>query len=147
MHDDQFEPSGDIRIRTSSLKGDGNGGKMIPRLIDEIPIIAFLATQAEGTTIIRDAEELKVKESNRIDTVVNGATKLGAEIEAIDDGMIIHGPGRLKGGTVDSHGDHRIGMMLAIAALICDGPVHLANPEAIAISYPEFFTHLQNIMS
>lgn len=147
MHDDQFEPSGDIRIRTSSLKGTEIGGKMIPRLIDEIPIIALLATQAEGTTIIRDAEELKVKESNRIDTVVNELTKLGAEIEAIDDGMIIHGPARLKGGTVDSHGDHRIGMMLAIAALICDGPVHLANPEAIAISYPEFFTHLQNIMS
>lgn len=144
--DEEFEPSGDIKIRTSSLKATEIGGDMIPRLIDEIPVIALLATQAEGTTVIRDAEELKVKESNRIDTVVKELRKLGAEIEATDDGMIIHGPAPLKGGTVDSHGDHRIGMMLAIAALICKEPVYLANPEAIAISYPEFFSHLQNVM-
>ena len=121
---DEFEPIGDIIIRTSSLKSTEIEGDMIPRLIDEIPVIALLATQAEGTTVIRDAEELKVKETNRIDTVVNELRKLGANIEATDDGMIIRGRTSLTGGTVSSHGDHRIGMMLAIAALLAKEPVY-----------------------
>jgi 3-phosphoshikimate 1-carboxyvinyltransferase len=120
-------------------------GEIIPRLIDEIPIIALLATQAEGTTIIKDAEELKVKETNRIDTVVNELNKLGASIEATDDGMIIHGKSELKGGKVSSHGDHRIGMMLAIASLLCKEEVVLENPEAISVSYPNFFDHLHSL--
>lgn len=143
---DEFEPIGDIIIRTSSLKSTEIEGDMIPRLIDEIPVIALLATQAEGTTVIRDAEELKVKETNRIDTVVNELRKLGANIEATDDGMIIRGQTSLTGGTVSSHGDHRIGMMLAIAALLAKEPVYLENPDAISISYPEFFTHLQSVI-
>lgn len=143
---DEFEPIGDIIIRTSSLKSTEIEGDMIPRLIDEIPVIALLATQAEGTTVIRDAEELKVKETNRIDTVVNELRKLGANIEATDDGMIIRGRTSLTGGTVSSHGDHRIGMMLAIAALLAKEPVYLENPDAISISYPEFFTHLQSVI-
>ncbi len=102
-----------------SLKGTTISGDLIPRLIDELPVIALLATQAEGETIIRDAHELKVKETNRIDTVVNELTKLGATITATDDGMIIHGKNKLGGGVVSSYGDHRIGMMLAVAALIC----------------------------
>ncbi|MEH7176675.1 3-phosphoshikimate 1-carboxyvinyltransferase [Neobacillus vireti] len=145
-HDkDSFEPAGDITIKTSSLRGTVVEGDVIPRLIDEIPIIALLATQAEGTTIIKDASELKVKETNRIDTVVQELTKLGASIEATEDGMIIHGGASLKGGTVSSHGDHRIGMMLAIASLLCKDHVELENPEAISVSYPNFFGHLNSL--
>ncbi|MEX3714084.1 3-phosphoshikimate 1-carboxyvinyltransferase [Cytobacillus horneckiae] len=141
------EPIGDIIIRTSSLKGTTISGALIPRLIDEIPIIALLATQAEGRTVIKDAEELKVKETNRIDTVVNELSQLGADIEATPDGMIVTGKKELKGGSaVSSHGDHRIGMMLAIAAAICDEEVLLENEEAISVSYPNFFTHLENLI-
>jgi 3-phosphoshikimate 1-carboxyvinyltransferase len=142
---DAFEPVGDLTIKTSSLKGTVIEGDVIPRLIDEIPIIALLATQAEGKTIIKDASELKVKETNRIDTVVQELTKLGASIEATEDGMIIQGGTALKGGTVSSHGDHRIGMMLAIASLLCKDEVQLENPEAISVSYPNFFSHLNSL--
>ncbi|MDQ0271073.1 3-phosphoshikimate 1-carboxyvinyltransferase [Cytobacillus purgationiresistens] len=141
------EPVGDIIVRSSSLKATVVSGTIIPRLIDEIPIIALLATQAEGTTVIKDAEELKVKETNRIDTVVNELKKLGAQIEATPDGMIIKGKTKLKGGsTVSSHGDHRIGMMLAIAAAICSDKVLLEKEEAISVSYPNFFAHLESLM-
>lgn len=142
---DSFEPAGDITIKTSSLRGTVIEGDVIPRLIDEIPIIALLATQAEGTTIIKDAAELKVKETNRIDTVVQELTKLGASIEATDDGMIIHGGTTLTGGIVSSHGDHRIGMMLAIASLLCKDKVELENSNAISVSYPNFFSHLNSL--
>ncbi|XJZ26039.1 3-phosphoshikimate 1-carboxyvinyltransferase [Bacillota bacterium Lsc_1132] len=144
-NDASFEPHGELVIKTSELKGTVIEGEIIPRLIDEIPIIALLATQAEGLTIIKDAQELKVKETNRIDTVVNELSKLGAKIEATEDGMIIHGKSNLTGGRVSSHGDHRIGMMLSIAALICDGDVFLDKPEAIDVSYPEFFSHLKKL--
>ncbi|MBM4762118.1 3-phosphoshikimate 1-carboxyvinyltransferase [Bacillus sp. B15-48] len=141
------EPAGDIIVKTSSLKGIEISGELIPRLIDEIPIIALLATQAEGSTIIRNAAELKVKETNRIDTVVNELKKLGAIIEATDDGMIIHGNAtQLHGGVVSSHGDHRIGMMLAVAALISKQEVWLEQSEAIAVSYPEFFKDLYSLL-
>lgn len=141
-----FEPTGDIVIKTSTLQGTVIEGDLIPKLIDEIPIIALLASQAEGKTVIKNAEELKVKETNRIDTVVNELKILGAEIEATDDGMIIYGKSNLHGGTVSSHGDHRIGMMLAIASLLCDGEVMLENPEAISVSYPNFFSHLDSLI-
>lgn len=144
---DSFEPVGDLHIATSSLKGITIEGEMIPRLIDEIPIIALLATQAEGVTVIKDASELKVKETNRIAAVVDELTKLGAKIEATDDGMIIYGQSQLSGGaTVKSYGDHRIGMMLAIAALICQNEVQLENHEAISISYPAFFEDLHQLI-
>jgi len=140
------EPAGNIIIKTSSLTGTVLSGDLIPRLIDEIPIIALLATQAEGKTVIKDAAELKVKETNRIDTVVNELKKLGANIVATEDGMIIHGKsGKLKGETVSSYGDHRIGMMLAVAALVCTEEVYLEQSEAIAVSYPEFFTDLHSL--
>lgn len=144
--DEQSEPLADLSIRTSRLVGSEISGEMIPKLIDEIPIIALLATQAEGQTVIKDAEELKVKETNRIDTVVGELRKLGANIEATDDGMIIHGRTPLKGGVkVSSHGDHRIGMMLAVASLICEKPIELENFEAINVSYPMFFDHLKRL--
>lgn len=140
------EEIGTITVKTSQLKGTEISGAIIPRLIDEIPVIALLATQAEGDTIIRDAEELKVKETNRIDTVVDELKKLGADIEATDDGMIIRGKSSLHGGSVSSHGDHRIGMVMAIASLITDGEVSIHDHEAIAVSYPEFFDHLHQLV-
>ncbi|UNP77731.1 3-phosphoshikimate 1-carboxyvinyltransferase [Bacillus nitratireducens] len=142
MRNEEFEPCGDITIETSKLKGIEIGGSLIPRLIDEIPVIALLATQAEGITVIKDAEELKVKETNRIDTVVDELGKLGAKIEATPDGMIIYGKQNLKGNTVNSHGDHRMGMMLAIASCIIDGEVKIENSDAVAVSYPNFFEQL-----
>ncbi|WP_108671131.1 3-phosphoshikimate 1-carboxyvinyltransferase [Peribacillus acanthi] len=140
------EPVADLIIRNSTLRGTEIKGSLIPRLIDEIPIIALLATQAEGKTIISDAKELKVKETDRILTVVEELSKLGANIEATEDGMIVHGKTMLTGGTVNSHGDHRIGMMLSIASLICNSNVDLEDSEAINVSYPNFFEHLQSLM-
>jgi 3-phosphoshikimate 1-carboxyvinyltransferase len=144
--DNKFEPTGDLIIKSSSLKGTIIEGDLIPKLIDEVPIIALMATQAEGDTIIKDAEELKVKETNRIDTVVQELKKLGASIEATKDGMVIHGKSKLHGGVVSSHGDHRIGMMLAVAALLSKEEVLLEKPEAISVSYPNFFEHLNNLI-
>ncbi|MBM7604415.1 3-phosphoshikimate 1-carboxyvinyltransferase [Metabacillus crassostreae] len=138
-----FEPIADIIIKTSTLKGTIIDGDLIPKLIDEIPVIALLATQAEGQTIIKDASELKVKETNRIDTVVGELSKIGAAIKATDDGMIITGKTALVGNAVvSSHGDHRIGMMLAIASCITNEPVQLEDAGAIDVSYPNFFEHL-----
>ncbi|MFS0656537.1 3-phosphoshikimate 1-carboxyvinyltransferase [Bacillus sp. 179-C3.3 HS] len=138
------EPYGDLIISTSSLKGIEISGDIISRLIDEIPIIALLATQAEGTTVIKDAAELKVKETNRIDTVVSELKKLGADIEATEDGMKIHGKTTLKGGAMtSSYGDHRIGMMLGIAACITKEPIEIQDTEAVHVSYPNFFDHIE----
>ncbi|WP_408021607.1 3-phosphoshikimate 1-carboxyvinyltransferase [Siminovitchia acidinfaciens] len=142
-----FEPVADITIKTSVLKGIEIGGDIIPRLIDEIPIIALAATQAKGRTVIKDAAELKVKETNRIDTVVDELSKMGAKIEATEDGMIIHGGTELLPAVVNSHGDHRIGMMLAIASCIAKGETVIENSEAISISYPNFFQHLKELKS
>ncbi|MGM7682714.1 3-phosphoshikimate 1-carboxyvinyltransferase [Cytobacillus sp. Hm23] len=144
---ENFEPVADINITTSELKGIEIGGDLIPRLIDEIPIIALMATQAKGVTVIKDAAELKVKETNRIDTVVSQLIKLGADITATDDGMIINGTTKLTGDHVDSFHDHRIGMMLAIAGCICDGEMTLQNDEAISVSYPNFFHHLNSLIN
>jgi len=143
--EDGPEPYADITVESSELKGVEIGGDIIPRLIDEVPIIALMATQAEGTTVIKDAEELKVKETNRIDTVVNELKKLGADIEATEDGMIIKGKTKLRGGTLDSYGDHRIGMMGAIASLIAEGETVIQNDGAINVSYPSFFEHMESL--
>ncbi len=144
--DSGAEPYGDLIIETSSLKAVEIGGDIIPRLIDEIPIIALLATQAEGTTVIKDAAELKVKETNRIDTVVSELRKLGAEIEPTADGMKVYGKQTLKGGAaVSSHGDHRIGMMLGIASCITEEPIEIEHTDAIHVSYPTFFEHLNKL--
>lgn len=139
------EPYGDLVIKTTSLKGTVIKGDVIPRLIDEIPIIALAATQAEGQTVIKDAHELRVKETDRIETVVNELKKMGAEIEATEDGMIINGKTPLKGASVQSHGDHRIGMMLSIASCIAEGETTLDQSEAVAVSYPSFFNQLNSL--
>ncbi len=140
------EPTGTILIRTSELVGTTISGDLIPRLIDEIPIIALLATKAKGTTIIRDAAELKVKETDRITAVVNELKKLGADIEGTDDGMIIRGGAKLHGAHLQTYGDHRIGMMGAIAALVTEGTVVLDDKDCIAVSYPTFFNDLEKII-
>lgn len=143
--DDQSEPTATITIETSTLKGTIIEGDIIPRLIDEIPILALLATQAHGTTIIKDAEELKVKETDRITAVVDELQKLGARIEATEDGMVIEGPTPLQGTSLKTYGDHRIGMMGAVAALITNGAVTLDDAECIAVSYPSFFEHVEAV--
>lgn len=139
------EPADDITVEASSLQGIEIGGDIIPRLIDEIPIIAFMATQAEGITVIRDAEELKIKETNRIDTVVYELSKLGARIEATDGGMIIYGKSKLKGDTVSSHGDHQIGMMFIMAGSLAEGETTIEDAEAVEVSYPKFYEELRRL--
>ncbi|PSL50506.1 3-phosphoshikimate 1-carboxyvinyltransferase [Salsuginibacillus halophilus] len=139
------EPAADIVIRGSELQGTTIDGALIPRLIDEIPVLAVLATQANGRTVIQDAEELKVKETNRIDTVVQELKKFGASIEATKDGMIIDGPTPLTGADTKTYGDHRIGMAMAVASLAADGPSRIHESEAAAVSYPLFFEDLTSL--
>lgn len=141
------EPTADLLIRTSSLKGTTIEGSNIPTLIDEIPMIAVMAAFAEGTTIIRDAQELKVKESDRIAVMVDNLRRMGADIEGTDDGMIIHGGRPLHGAVIDSHLDHRIAMSFAVAGTICDGTVEILNGECVNISYPEFYHDLYSLDS
>lgn len=138
---------GDIEITHSDLKGVDIEGDIIPRLIDEIPAIALLATQADGTTHIRDAAELRVKETDRIAAIVDALTVLGADVEATDDGMIIHGKTELKGGKTKSYKDHRIAMMIAMASIIAKGEIWIDDTACIAISYPGFFSDLQKLLS
>ncbi|MDV6377682.1 3-phosphoshikimate 1-carboxyvinyltransferase [Sporosarcina sp. GW1-11] len=140
------ERYGSVQIKHSELRATEIGGDLIPRLIDELPVLALLATQAEGQTVIKDAEELRVKETDRIEAVATELRKLGAIIETTEDGMIITGPIPLTGGTLQSYGDHRIGMMAAIAGLITSDPVHIDNPSCIAISYPHFFEDLSSLV-
>ena len=141
------EPTADLLIRTSSLKGTTIEGSIIPTLIDEIPMLAVMAAFAEGTTIIRDAQELKVKESDRIAVMVDNLRRMGADIEGTDDGMIIHGGRPLHGAVIDSHLDHRIAMSFAVAGTICDGTVEILNGECVNISYPEFYHDLYSLDS
>ncbi|WP_423217419.1 3-phosphoshikimate 1-carboxyvinyltransferase [Streptococcus equinus] len=141
---DDIAKSATITVETSELHGTEIGGEIIPRLIDELPIIALLATQANGTTVIRDAEELKVKETDRIQVVADALNAMGADITPTDDGMIIKGKTPLHGAKINTFGDHRIGMMTAIAALlVSDGDVELERAEAINTSYPSFFNDLE----
>ncbi|MGC5324577.1 3-phosphoshikimate 1-carboxyvinyltransferase [Brevibacillus sp. SYSU BS000544] len=139
------EPVADLHVYHSKLRGITIEGDLIPRLIDEIPVIAVMATQAVGTTTIRDAEELKVKETNRIDSVVAQLGKLQASVQPTDDGMIINGEQKLQGATIDSMGDHRIGMAMAIAGLAAEGETVVTNAEAIHVSFPGFAELLTEI--
>ena len=144
---DPIAKSATLTVETSDLKGIEISGSLIPRLIDELPIIALLATQAEGVTIIKDAEELKVKETDRIQVVADALNSMGADITPTEDGMIIKGQSTLHGARVNTFGDHRIGMMTAIAALlVADGEVVLDRAEAINTSYPSFFNDLETLM-
>ena len=144
---DPIAKSATLTVETSDLKGTEIGGALIPRLIDELPIIALLATQAQGQTVIKDAEELKVKETDRIQVVADALNSMGATITPTTDGMIIKGKSALHGAKVNTFGDHRIGMMTAIAALlVADGEVELDRAEAINTSYPSFFDDLETLI-
>lgn len=137
------EEAADILVSSSNLKGTTIEGAIIPTLIDELPIIALMACFAEGTTIIKDAAELKVKESNRIAVMVQNLTAMGADVEETDDGMIIRGGKPLHGAVIDTKLDHRIAMTFAIAGLLSEGETTLLNADCVAISYPEFYQDLQ----
>lgn len=139
------EPTADLLIRTSSLKGTVIEGGIIPTLIDEIPMIAVMAAFAEGQTVIKDAAELKVKETNRIDTVTAGLKAMGADITPTDDGMIIEGTGHLGGASIQSYLDHRIAMAFSIAGLAADGETQIIDSQCVDVSYPEFYATLNLI--
>ncbi|MBS7009606.1 3-phosphoshikimate 1-carboxyvinyltransferase [Anaerostipes sp.] len=146
VKDDNGEPTADITVKTSRLKGTEIGGELIPALIDEIPVIALMAAFAEGETVIRDAAELKVKESNRIDLTVDNLVKMGVDAEATEDGMIIRGGNPLKGASVYCKYDHRIAMTFSIAGINADGVTVIEDAECVDVSYPTFYEQL-NMLS
>lgn len=144
-HDRSGEPAADLLVRSSSLKGTTIEGSLIPALIDEIPILALAACFAEGETVIRDAAELKVKESNRLKVMTEGLSAMGAQVQETEDGMIIHGGAPLHGAVIDSRLDHRIAMTFAVAALCADGETEIQGAECVNISYPQFYEDLNRL--
>ncbi len=132
------EPTGTITVESGALRGTTVQGAIVVRMIDEFPILAVAATQASGTTVVRDAEELRVKESDRIDTLAEELNKMGADIQTAADGFTINGPRKLTGAVVNARGDHRLGMSLAIAGLVAEGETLIQGWEIINDSFPEF---------
>ncbi|MBO6282736.1 MAG: 3-phosphoshikimate 1-carboxyvinyltransferase [Pseudobutyrivibrio sp.] len=141
------EPVADIHVSSSSLHGCEISGEIIPTLIDELPVIAVMAAAASGTTTIKDAAELKVKESDRIATVTENLKAMGCDITATDDGMIINGGNALYGTTIKTYKDHRIAMAFAIAGLIADGNTDFDDEKCPVISYPNFFETIKTLLS
>ena len=139
------EPTADLLVQYSSLRGTTIEGAIIPTLIDELPMIAAMACFAQGETIIKDAAELKVKESNRIDVMVKNLTAMGADVMETEDGMIIQGGKPLHGTVIDSHLDHRIAMTFAVTGLCADGETEIIGSECVTISYPEFYQDLEKL--
>ncbi len=139
------EPVGGVRCRTSDLKGVSIDGEMVARAIDELPALAVLATQAEGETIVRGARELRVKESDRISTVVTELSRLGASVEELPDGFVVRGPSRLRGAFCSTYGDHRLAMSLAVAGLVAAGETQIESAECVDVSFPGFFDKLARI--
>ena len=141
------EPVGDLIVTSNQLRSESRGtllsGAIIPNIIDEIPVLAVIATQVEGQVEIREARELRIKESDRIRTVADGIRALGGEIEEFDDGFAVSGPQRLSGGTVESRGDHRIAMAFAIAGLIAKGTTEIIDADCATVSFPEFYASLE----
>jgi 3-phosphoshikimate 1-carboxyvinyltransferase len=135
----------DLLVESSELTCIDVGGDMVPLIIDELPVLAVAACFASGTTNVRDAQELRVKESDRISTTVKELSALGARIEERPDGMAIEGTGRLTGSAVQSHGDHRLAMALAVAGLVAEGDTVVEGAEAVDVSYPQFWEHLQGL--
>ena len=143
-HSSGGELMGDITVRSAKLHGTHIAGDLIPRLVDEIPVIAVAAACADGVTEIRDAQQLKVKESNRLETVAQGLRAFGCELDVLDDGLRIHGGKPLQAGAVcDSFGDHRIAMSMTIAALAAQGAAEIAQFEAVSVSWPSFWADMQ----
>lgn len=147
VNDSGGEPTADITVRTSNLHGTEIGGEIIPTLIDEIPVIALLACFAEGETVIKNAEELKVKESNRINLMVNNLKRMGADAVATDDGMIIHGGKTLTGISLNCKYDHRIAMTFSIAGINADGEMDIEDAECVDVSYPDFYETLEKLQN
>ena len=141
------EPVADLLIESSELSGVEIGGDLIPRLIDEIPVIAVAACAAKGTTIIKDAAELRVKETDRIRNLASELSKLGADVEEMPDGMVVHGRAKLHGATCTSHHDHRLAMALAVAGLIAEGKTRIEHAEVAGISYPLFWQDMASIQA
>ncbi|MBI4301074.1 MAG: 3-phosphoshikimate 1-carboxyvinyltransferase [Chloroflexi bacterium] len=139
------EPVADLSVESSSLKGVEIRGPLIPRAIDELPIVALAACFAQGQTVIRDAGELRVKESDRIQTTIIELSRLGAKVEELPDGMIIYGGTPLKGATCSSHRDHRLAMTLGIAGLVAEGETVIQNAQVVAVSYPSFWRDLKSL--
>lgn len=138
-----FEPLADLQVQSQKLHGVRVDEALVPQLIDEIPILAVLATQAEGETIITGARELRVKESDRLKALATNLNAMGAQCEELPDGLIIRGPARLRGATLDSFHDHRIAMAFAVAGLCADAPTTIQNAECADISFPGFFALLR----
>ena len=136
------EPVADLHVRSCQLGGIEIGGDMIPRLIDEIPVLAVAACFAEGRTVIRDAQELRIKESDRLASTASLLTALGARVEERADGLVIEGTGSLHGAVVPSYNDHRLAMAMAVAGLAADGDVVVQEAETASVSYPTFWEHL-----
>jgi len=134
-------------IQAAQLRGVDIGGALIPRLIDELPVLAVAATQAQGVTTVRDAAELRAKESDRISALVTELRKLGAQIAELPDGFVVEGPSVLQGAVVDSHGDHRLAMSLAIAGLVAQGETTILGAESIPVSFPGFEHTLEGVVS
>ena len=147
VRNEDSEPAADLLVRYAPLHGTEIGGELIPRLIDELPVLAAAAAVAEGRTVIRDAAELKVKESNRIRTMAEGLSRLGAKVEETEDGLIIDGGAALHGGAVESYSDHRIAMSFAILSLVTDGEVRISDPDCVNISTPTFYEDLKSLLS
>jgi 3-phosphoshikimate 1-carboxyvinyltransferase len=139
------EPLIDLSVRPSPLQASQVNGPLVVRMIDEFPIFAVAATQAEGETVVHDAEELRVKETDRIAAVAAELRKMGAEIEERSDGFVVRGPARLHGATVNSHGDHRLAMALAVAGLVAEGETTIEGAEVISDSFPGFVETLQEL--
>ncbi|WP_314821260.1 3-phosphoshikimate 1-carboxyvinyltransferase [Stomatobaculum longum] len=147
VRNEDSEPAADLLVRYAPLHGTEIGGALIPRLIDELPVLAAAAAVAEGRTVIRDAAELKVKESNRIRTMAEGLSRLGAKVEETEDGLIIDGGAALHDGAVESYSDHRIAMSFAILSLVTDGEVRISDPDCVNISAPTFYEDLKSLLS
>jgi 3-phosphoshikimate 1-carboxyvinyltransferase len=142
---DGIEPAGDITVRHSGLHGVEIGGELIPRLIDELPVIAVAAAFAEGRTVIRDAEELKVKESNRIEAMERELAKAGVDVTATEDGLVIEGGKPVHGASFDTYDDHRVAMSMSVLSLAAEGTSFIENHRCISISYPDFFETLKTV--
>lgn len=145
IHKSGGEEVGDIHIEGKGLKGINITKEIVPRLIDEIPVIAVIAAKAEGTTTITGAEELKVKETNRISTMVSEMRKVGIQVNELTDGMEIVGGDKILGGTVESHGDHRVAMAMAICGLLSEEPIKILGNECMNISFPNFEEILKSV--
>ena len=142
---DGIEPRADLQVESSPLRGVEIGGSILQSLIDEIPLLAIAATQAEGVTLIKDAGELRIKESDRLGTIAEGLSLLGAKVGETPDGLLIVGPTLLHGARCRTHGDHRMVMAFSVAGLVAKGETTVEKAEAVEISYPEFFQHLRSV--